>query len=51
MLGTVLLVILVLALIGSIPAYPYSANWGYYPSSLLGTLLLVWLILVLIGRV
>ena len=51
MLGTVLLVILILALIGSIPAYPYSANWGYYPSGLLGTLLLVWLILVLIGRV
>ncbi len=51
MLGTILLVILVLALIGSIPAYPYSANWGYYPSGLLGTVLLVWLILLLIGRV
>jgi hypothetical protein len=51
MLGTVLLVILVLALIGSIPVYPYSAGWGYYPSSILGTVVLVWLILVLIGRV
>ena len=51
MLGTILLVLLILALIGSIPVYPYSANWGYYPSGLLSTLLLVWLILVLIGRV
>jgi hypothetical protein len=51
MLGTVLLVILVLALIGSIPVYPYSASWGYFPSGILGTLLLVWLILVLVGRV
>ena len=51
MLGTVLLVILVLALIGSVPVYPYSANWGYFPSGILGTVVLVWLILVLIGRV
>ena len=51
MLGTVLLVILVLALIGSIAVYPYSASWGYFPSGILGTLLLVWLILVLVGRV
>jgi len=51
MLGTVLLVILILALIGSIPVYPYSASWGYYPSGLLGTVLLVWLILLLIGTV
>jgi hypothetical protein len=41
MLGTILLVLLILALIGSIPVYPYSANWGYYPSGLLSTLLLV----------
>jgi Protein of unknown function (DUF3309) len=51
MLPTVLLIILILALVGSVPVYPYSANWGYYPSGLLGTLLLVWLILILIGRV
>ncbi len=51
MLGTVLLVILVLALIGSIPVYPYSAGWGYYPSGILGTVVLVWLILILVGRV
>ncbi len=51
MLGTVLLIILILALIGSIPVYPYNAGWGYYPSGLIGTVLIIWLILVLIGRV
>jgi hypothetical protein len=51
MLGTILLVVLILMLIGSLPAYPYSAGWGYFPSGILGTVLLVWLILVLIGRV
>lgn len=51
MLGTILLVVLILALIGSVPVYPYNAGWGYFPSGILGTLLLVWLILVLIGRV
>ena len=51
MLGTILLVVLILMLIGSVPAYPYSVGWGYYPSGVLGTVLLVWLILVLIGRV
>jgi hypothetical protein len=51
MLGIILLVILVLALAGSVPVYPYSANWGYYPSGLLGTVLLIWIILLLIGRV
>jgi Protein of unknown function (DUF3309) len=51
MLGTVLLVILILALLGSVPVYPYSAQWGYFPSGIIGTVLIVWLILVLIGRV
>lgn len=51
MLGTILLVVLVLALVGSIPAYGYNASWGYGPSGLVGTLLVVWLILVLVGRV
>lgn len=51
MLGTILLVVLILALISSIPVYPYSVGWGYYPSGILGTLLMVWLILILIGRV
>ena len=51
MLGTILLVVLILMLVGSVPAYPYSAGWGYYPSGILGTVLLVWLILLLLGRV
>lgn len=51
MIVTVLVVLLVLALIGSFPAYPYSANWGYGPSGLLGTVLLIFLILLLLGRV
>jgi len=51
MLGTILLVVLILLLIGSLPSYPYSADWGYYPSGILGTVLLMWLILVLIARV
>ena len=52
MLGTVLLVLLVLFLIGALPrAGGYNANWGYAPSSLLGTVLVVVLILVLLGRI
>lgn len=49
-LGTILLIILVLALIGAIPSWPYSSGWGYGPSGVLGTVLIVVLILVLIGR-
>jgi hypothetical protein len=51
MLGTVILVILILMLLGALPTYPYSANWGYFPSGILGTVLLIWLLLVLVGRV
>jgi len=50
MLGTVLLVVLVLALLGSLPMYPYSASWGYFPSGILGTVVVIWLIMVLVGR-
>ena len=48
---TILLVILVLLLIGALPTWPYSAHWGYYPSSGLGLVLLIVLVLVLVGRV
>jgi hypothetical protein len=51
MLGTLLLVILVLALLGSVPAWPYSRGWGYGPSGLVGTILLIVLILFLMGHV
>jgi hypothetical protein len=51
MLGTILLIILILLLIGALPTWPYSAGWGYYPSGGLGLILLIVLILVLLGRV
>jgi len=50
-LGTILLIILVLALIGAFPAWPYSGGWGYYPAGGIGTILVIVLILVLIGRI
>jgi len=50
MLMTILLIVLVLALLGAIPAWPHSRDWGYAPSGLLGTVVLVVLILVLLGR-
>lgn len=45
-----LLVILVLLVLGALPTWPYSAGWGYYPSSGLGLILIVLLVLVLMGR-
>jgi hypothetical protein len=51
MLGTILLVILVLLLIGALPTWRYSGGWGYGPSGILGVLLVVLLVLVLLGRV
>ena len=49
-LGTILLIILILLLIGAVPRWPHSRNWGYYPSGLLGVVLLVIIILALTGR-
>ncbi|HMI97134.1 MAG TPA: DUF3309 family protein [Micropepsaceae bacterium] len=51
MLGTILLVVLILLLIGALPSWPYSSGWGYGPSGVLGTVVVVLLILVLIGRI
>jgi len=50
-LGTIILILLVLMLIGAIPTWPHSANWGYFPSGALGTILIIVLILVLLGRI
>ena len=50
-LGTILLIILVILLIGALPTWPYSSGWGYYPTGGLGTILVIVLILVLIGRI
>jgi hypothetical protein len=46
-----ILIILLVLLLGSLPTWPYSAGWGYYPSGLLGLVLVIVLILVLLGRV
>lgn len=51
MLGTVLIIIVVLLLIGALPTWPYSNGWGYYPSGGLGLILLVVLLLLLLGRI
>lgn len=50
MLGTILLVVLVLLLIGAVPSWPFSREWGYYPSGGVGLVLLIVLLLVLKGR-
>jgi hypothetical protein len=49
-LGTILLIILVLILIGAVPAWPYSRSWGYGPSGVLGAVLVVVVVLLLLGR-
>ncbi len=51
MLGTILLIILILLLVGAFPAWPYSAGWGYGPSGGLGIILIILLILILMGRI
>ena len=51
MLGTILLVILILLLIGALPAWPYSRGWGYYPSGGVGLILIIILVLLLFGHV
>ncbi len=51
MIRTILLVILVLALIGSLPTWPYSSAWGYYPSGGLGAIVVILLILALVGAI
>ncbi|WAC08021.1 MAG: DUF3309 family protein [Thermodesulfobacteriota bacterium] len=50
MLGTILIVVLVLVLLGVIPVWPHSRQWGYYPSGLLGLVLVILIILLLLGR-
>ena len=51
MLGTILLVLLVLLLIGALPTWPHSKSWGYYPSGGLGLILLIVVLLLLLGRI
>ncbi len=50
-MGTILLIILILLLIGAVPAWPHSRGWGYGPSGLLGVILIVLIVLLLMGRI
>jgi hypothetical protein len=51
MLGTILLIVLVLLLVGVLPTWPHSSGWGYYPSGGIGLVLLILLVLLLSGRI
>jgi len=50
-MGLILLIVLIILLVGSVPAYPHSAKWGYGPSGILGLLLVVLLVMLLMGTV
>ena len=50
-LGTILIIILILILVGAIPTWPHSSGWGYGPSGIVGVILVVILVLVLMGRI
>jgi len=50
-MGTILIIILILLLVGALPTWPYSAGWGYYPSGGLGLVVLILVILLLTGRI
>lgn len=51
MLGTILLIVLILLLIGALPSWPYSRNWGYAPTGGLGLILVIVIVLLLLGRI
>ena len=50
-MGTILLIILILLLVGALPSWPYSSGWGYYSSGGLGLVLVIFIILLLMGRI
>jgi hypothetical protein len=51
MLGTILIIILILLLIGALPTCPYSCGWGYYPGGGIGLILIIVFVMVLVGRI
>lgn len=51
MLGAILIVIVILAIVGALPRWPHSREWGYYPTGGLGMILLIVLVLLLLGRI
>jgi hypothetical protein len=50
-LGTILLIILILALIGALPLWPYSSGWGYYPTGGIGLIVVILIILLVLGKI
>jgi len=50
-MGTILLIILILLLVGALPTWPYSSGWGYYPSGGLGLVLVIIIVLLVMGRI
>ncbi len=50
-LGTILLIILILLLVGALPAWPHSSNWGYYPTGGLGIVVVIVVVLLVMGRI
>ncbi len=50
-MGTILIILLILLLIGALPTWPYSSGWGYYPSGGVGLVLIVIIVLLLLGRI
>jgi hypothetical protein len=50
-IGTILLIVLILLLLGAIPTWPYSRGWGYFPSGILGIILVILIILLVLGRI
>jgi hypothetical protein len=51
MLGTILLILLILLLVGALPSWPHAANWGYGPSGGLGLVLIIVIVLFLMGKI
>jgi hypothetical protein len=50
-MSTILLIILIIILIGALPAWPYSSGWGYYPSGGVGLIIIILIVLLLMGRI
>jgi hypothetical protein len=50
-MGTIILIVLILLLVGALPTWPYSTGWGYYPTGGLSLLFIIILVLVLLGRI
>jgi Protein of unknown function (DUF3309) len=51
MIGTILIIIFILLLIGALPTWPYSTGWGYYPGGGIGLILIIVVVLILVGRI